>query len=249
MSQIFRNEKMLQKWVVLLLWLAIPAMALGQKKGSTPAPHAAPSHASAPHASAPSHSAPSHSTAQTHSAPTHSAPSHSTAQTHSTPSHSAPTAFRPNPFSSNSFGGTDALDALAWCGRWSHNRWSARRRVVAVAGGPAGGRRGNTRRAGTVGHGNGGGRSRQLPFAGWNQERQSEGWRIARDVRRNGSIRSVNRGGMHIEHGVHGGRVGRAVIAATGSGYSLGDVAVMCSTPTWCEADGPFTRAPMCTAG
>src|ERR1700691_3357848 len=59
MNRISKDENMLQKWVVLLLLMAVPAFAWGQKKTSAPA-----SHASAPKASAPAHSAPqSHASA------------------------------------------------------------------------------------------------------------------------------------------------------------------------------------------
>ena len=40
MNHIFKSEKMLQMWLVLLLCLAIPALASGQKKGGAPASHA-----------------------------------------------------------------------------------------------------------------------------------------------------------------------------------------------------------------
>ncbi|MGB6804427.1 MAG: hypothetical protein WBE31_19340, partial [Candidatus Sulfotelmatobacter sp.] len=62
MNRISKDENMLQKWVVLLLVMAVPVFAWGQKKTSAPA-HAAP----AQHASAPSHAAaPSHGATQSH---------------------------------------------------------------------------------------------------------------------------------------------------------------------------------------
>src|SRR5271157_5101765 len=79
MSRILRGENLLQKSVVLLLGLVIPALAWGQHKTSAPAPKAAP----AQHASAPAHSsAPSHANTQSHT----STPSHtgSTAHTRTT---------------------------------------------------------------------------------------------------------------------------------------------------------------------
>ncbi|MGC2532544.1 MAG: hypothetical protein WA424_06315, partial [Candidatus Sulfotelmatobacter sp.] len=66
MNRILKGENMLQKWVVLLLLMAVPAFAWGQKKTSAPA-HAAPAqHASAPSHAAPSHAAPSHAATPSH---------------------------------------------------------------------------------------------------------------------------------------------------------------------------------------
>src|ERR1700733_5996826 len=62
MNRISKDENMLQKWVVLLLLMAVPAFAWGQKKTSAPAPKAAP----AQHAAAPSHAAPSRPATQAH---------------------------------------------------------------------------------------------------------------------------------------------------------------------------------------
>ncbi|MFZ0417933.1 MAG: hypothetical protein WAM04_07495, partial [Candidatus Sulfotelmatobacter sp.] len=66
MDRILKSERMLQKWVMLLLLMAVPALAWGQKKTSAPAPKAAPQK-SAPAKAAPSHAATqSHSSTQSH---------------------------------------------------------------------------------------------------------------------------------------------------------------------------------------
>ena len=210
MNRILKNEKMTQMWFVLLLCLAIPALASGQKKGSAP-----PSHASAPHASAPARSAPSHSTGQTHSAPTHSAPSHSTGQTRSAPTHSTGSAGQTHSAPSHSTAQTRSAPShttAAGHGTTAGHGSAAGHGTAAGHGNTTAGRgtaagHGNT----TAGHGTAAGHGNAAASrgnfshpAGTRNVSLKGGGRA--NVRANGSIRSVDRNGMHIEHGVHGGR-------------------------------------------
>jgi hypothetical protein len=199
MKQILKDGKMVQ--LVLLLAL-VPAMAWGQHKPSggggggghaaAPAPHAsAPSHSAPSHASAPARSAPSHSAAQTHSAPSHSTPSHSTAPTRSTQSAGGN---RPAAGGNKSAAGGNRSAA-------GGNRPAAGGNKSAAGGNrPAAG---GNRPGAAAGRGN-----FHQPAGTRNVSLKNGG---SASVRKNGSIRSVDRGGMHIEHGVRGG--GRTVVS------------------------------------
>jgi hypothetical protein len=174
MNRILKNEKMLQKWVVLVLWLVVPALAWGQHKTSSapapkaPAQHSAPAqHAPAQHSSAPSHAAPSHS--------------------NTTASHGNTTAGHGNTTAGHS--NTTAGHSNTTAGH--SNTTAGHGNTTAGHGNTAAGR-GNTSHAGAA-H-TPPGKSVSLKGGG------------SAHIRPNGQIRSVNRNGMHIEHGMHGGR-------------------------------------------
>jgi len=81
MNRILRSEDMLQRWAVVLLLMAVPAFAWGQKKTES-APKAAPQR------SAPAKAAPSRPAAQSHGA--------TTSRGTTTGSHGTTPASRPN---------------------------------------------------------------------------------------------------------------------------------------------------------
>src|SRR3984885_11437493 len=182
MNRILKDENMLQKWVVLLLLTVVPAFAWGQKKTSAPAPKAAP----AQHASAPSHAAPSRPATQAHG----SAPSRG----NTTASHGNTTASHGNTTASH--GSTTAGHANTTAG---HGNTTAGR------GNTTAGHANTTAGHGNTTAGNRGGSARQ-PAGTRNVSLKGGG---SASVRANGSVRSIDRNGMHIEHGVHGG--GRVV--------------------------------------
>ena len=187
MNRISKDENMLQKWVVLLLLMAVPALAWGQKKTSAPAPKAAP----AQHASAPSHAAaPSHGATQSHGA---TAPHGATAGHTSTNS---------RPSTSHT---TTASHGAAMAG---HTTTPSRGNTTAGRGNTTPSR-GNT----TAGRGNTNAGRGNAAAANRGSARQPAGTRNVSlkggghaSVRANGSIRSVDRNGMNIDHGLRGGR-------------------------------------------
>ncbi len=187
MNRISGREGFFPRWGVLLLCLVIPALAWGQQEKKSSAPAPAP-HASAPsHASAPQHSAPQHAAPASHQAATGghaSSPSHSAAPS----SHNNTTAGHGNTTAShgNSAG--------------AHGNTAAGRGNTTATHGNTTAAHGNTAAGGgnTASHANAAhtppGKSVSLKGGG------------SAHVRPNGQIRSVNKNGMHIEHGMHGGR-------------------------------------------
>ncbi len=203
-----RSEKMLQKWMILLLSVVLPALAWGQHKNES---HPS---APAPHASAPSHAAaPSHSTQQSHSAP----------QTHSTaPSHNAPSSHTSNTghTTTGSHPGTTAGHTTTGSNRpagTTTGHTATNNRPGTTAGHSTTGS--NRPGATAAGHNTTGGRP-STPAAGHGAtaSRTNVGSHTppgrtvslkvgaTASVRPNGQIRSINRNGMQINHGVRGGR-------------------------------------------
>jgi len=212
MNRTSRDKKMLPKWLVLLLLLIVPALAFGQHKTSNaPAPKAsAPAqHASAPKASAPSHgSAPQHSAAPNRQAAGGSRSTASGSHTNTpagrpnnaTAGRSNTTAGRPNTAGAR---GNTATGRANTAGANRGNTAGANRGNTAAGrtNAPAGR---NNAAAGNAGRGAANTRAgashtppgRQVSLKGGGSAH----------MRPNGQIRSVNRNGMHIEHGMHGGR-------------------------------------------
>src|SRR5260370_27439363 len=89
MNRIWKSEKMLRNWLLLLLCIVVPAFAWGQNQKKTNSPAPAPKSTPAQHSAPAQHAPAQHAPAQHSSAPSHSAaPSHSNAPSHSTaPSH------------------------------------------------------------------------------------------------------------------------------------------------------------------
>jgi hypothetical protein len=196
MDRTSRSENMLQKLVLLLLITAVPALAWGQKKSAPAAPKAAPK-ASAPAKS----SAPSHGATQSHT----STPSHSNTTSHagttshtSTPSHANTTSHTTTPSHANTAGHTNTPSRGTTAGG-THAAGAAR---PGAAGGARPGAAGGARGGATA---NRGGAGSHTP-PGRNVSLKGGGHA---SIRPNGSVRSIDRGGMHIEHGLHGG--GRVV--------------------------------------
>jgi hypothetical protein len=192
MNGILMNENRLQKWVVLLLLTAVPVFAWGQKKTSAPAPKAPAQHSSAPaHSSAPSHAA-----TQSHtSGPSHTATAgHSTSQNHAattghttTPSHAATTGHSTTQSHAATTGHTTTPSHAATTGHSTTPSHAATTGHTATPNHAA-----TPNRAAAASH-TPPGRSVSLKGGGH------------ASLRPNGSVRSIDRNGMHIEHGLHGG--------------------------------------------
>jgi len=225
MKDISKGEKMLQKGLVLVLTLVVPALAWGQKKSSAPAaPHAsAPAHASAPsHAAAPSRSAPqggghattnnrpmggaqgghSNTPANRGNTSTMGRGNTSTAgrgNTSTAGRGNTSTAGRGN--TSTAGRGNTSTAGRGNTSTTGRGNTTAGRGNASTAGrGNNAGGKGNT----TAGRGNNaGGRGAAHTPPGKNVSLKGGG---SAHIRPNGQIRSVNKNGMHIEHGMHGGR-------------------------------------------
>jgi hypothetical protein len=198
------EKYVLPKWFVLLVLLSVTAFASRGEppKKSAPAGHSAPSKP-ASHA-APSHAA-GHATGGGHSASTSHAASggHSTATSHTAAGgHTATT-------SHAAAGGHTATTSHATAG--SHTATTGH---TGAAGGhaattshaAAGGHTGNEGHAAGGGHAMAGGHATaggHTPAGTRNVSLKGGG---SASIRSNGQIRSVNRNGMHIDRGVHGGR-------------------------------------------
>jgi len=226
MNRTSGSERILQRLIVLLVALAVPSLLLAQHKpsggggGSKPAPQ--------------QHSTPSKSTSQSHSAPqSHSTPSRSTTSSHpATSSHTTTTGHSTTPSHTTTpsrstgtanRGTTTNRPSTATSHTTTPSRGnttpgraaSTPSRGNAGAGRPAGGARpGAAASRGNVGSHTPPGRSVSLKGGGH------------ANIRPNGSVRSVDRNGMHIEHGIHGGRTvvterngARIVTVGHGGGY------------------------------
>jgi hypothetical protein len=181
------SGKMQWKPIVLLLstmaWASLAAA--DQHKPSAPASHPAPAaHAAAPHAAAPQHN----------NAPRGNTSSHTTPANHSNTAAHTNTGGRPNT-------GTAGHTNTAGHG----NTAGAGHTNTAGHANPAG--HANT----TAGHGNAAGAHASVAGHGAGN-RPAPGRNVAlkggghASLRADGHIRSVDRGGMHIEHGARGGR-------------------------------------------
>jgi hypothetical protein len=178
MNRISNCEKMLRKSGMFLLMMAIPTFVLGQHKNEPSKPSAPAPHASAPaaHTSAPSHAAPqSHSSAQSHTGAT---------------GHAATTGNKPGQ------AGNKPGQAGNKPGQAGNKPGQAGNKPGQAGNKP--GQAGN--KPGQAGNKPGG--STHQP-AGTKDVSLKGGGKAS--VRANGSVRSIDRGGMHIEHGVHGG--------------------------------------------
>jgi len=188
MNRTSRSEKMLQKWLVFSLCVVVPTLAWGQHKpsGGGGAPKAAPK------ASAPSHpSTASHGATQSHT---------------STPSHAAT-------------GGTHATTGGTHAATGTHTTTGGTHAATGSRPGAAAGHTTTGSRPGTAaGHTTTGGRPGAAGGRPATASRSNVGSRTppgrnvslrgggSASIRPNGSIRSINRNGMQINHGLHGGR-------------------------------------------
>jgi hypothetical protein len=197
MNRTLKSETMMRSWAAVLLLMAVPVFAWGQKKtNSAPAPKSAP----ASHASAPAQHAPAQ-----HS----SAPSHSAASTRSTPqSHSNTTAGHGNTTAGH--GTTAAGHGNTTAGHGSttagHGNTTAGHGNSTAGHANTTAGHGNTTAghgATTGGHANTASHSAAHTPPGKSVSLKGGG---SAHIRPNGQIRSVNKNGMHIEHGMHGGR-------------------------------------------
>lgn len=167
-----------RKYVLVVPLLMTATLWAQHKTSSAPAPKAPASHASAPAKP----STQSHSSAPSHS----STPSHSTAATHSTPSTSHTTSTHT----------TTTTHSTTPAGRTTTNTRSTttnRTSTPSHTSTPAGHTATPTRSA-TGGSHTPPGRTVSLKGGG------------SASIRPNGQIRSINRNGMQINHGLHGGR-------------------------------------------
>jgi len=190
-----RVKNVLPKWFVLLVLLTVAAVASAQRQDKKSAP--------APHASAPSRPAASAS----HAAPAQ----HTSGATNRGPS--GATNNRGRTGSTNSRpGGANAGKGPAGASKGGPANASKGGPTGAGKGGPANaskGRPANASKGGTAGAGNRGPANASRTNAGSHtppgRNVSLKGGGTA-SVRPNGQIRSINRNGMHIEHGIHGGR-------------------------------------------
>jgi len=207
MKDISKGEKMLQKGLVLVLMVVVPALAWGQKNnkgGSAPA---------APHASAPAHqSAPSHA-----AAPSRAPQGGGHATNSNRPMGGGTQAGRPNTPGNRGNTSTTGRGNTSTAGRGNNSTTGRGNTSTAGRGNASTNGRGNNNNAGrgnasTTGRGNNapgkgnttaGGRGGAHTPPGKNVSLKGGG---SAHVRPNGQIRSVNKNGMHIEHGMHGGR-------------------------------------------
>ena len=203
----FRMDgSVLQKSALFLLMMALPAVAWGQKKTSSAPKPSAPA---APHASAPSHnSAPSHSStpSSSHSPNTGTRPGTPNTMGHNntTTGHTPGTNTTGRPGTNNTAGRGNTNTA----GRGNTN-------TMGKPGGNMAG--GHANAAGGVHNASTGhtppGRQVALKNGG------------SASIRPNGQIRSINRNGMTISHGMHGGRTvvstrnGARVVTVGRGGY------------------------------
>jgi hypothetical protein len=201
MNRILKNKNMAQRWAVLVLLMAVPALVWGQKKTSAPAPKAPASHASAPHASAPSHSTQTHSTSPTHSTTTHAA---TTGGTHTAAGGTHTAAGGTH----TAAGGTHtAAGGTHTAAGGTHTAAGGTHTAAGGTHTAAGGTHtaaGGTHTAAGGTHTAAGGTHTAGSHAAPGRTVSLKGGGHA-SVRPNGSVRSIDRGGMHIEHGVHGG--------------------------------------------
>jgi hypothetical protein len=200
------NDSALRKTAMLLLLMAVPALALAQHKtSSAPAKPSAPAHSSAPaqHASAPSHNTgsaahPGGSNAGRPGGTTGGHPGTSTAGHTGTS-----TAGRPG----SSTGGRPGTSTAGHTGTSTAGHGGNATAGHAGPGGAAAGKGGAAGHGGTAtaGRGGAGGAHTNMSHAAPGRQVSLKGGGSAH-IRPNGQIRSVNRNGMHIEHGMHGGR-------------------------------------------
>lgn len=186
------------KYLVIAILLMLPVLgwAQNQKKTNSPAP--APKAAPAPHAAAPAQH--SNAPAQHSNAP---------AQHSNTPSHTTNATPANRGSSSTSHGGASATSG----GTNRNNTTRGGTTTNGRSGAPANGRPGSNTMAGrpgpggnATGHANAaGGRGNAGMHAAPGRQVSLRGGGTAH-IRPNGEIRSVNRNGMHIEHGMHGER-------------------------------------------
>jgi hypothetical protein len=187
-----KSEMMMRNWAAVLALMVVPVFAWGQKK-SAPAP--APKSAPASHASAPAQHAP----AQHSSAPSHSAaPTHAASQSHgnttaghasTTPGHANSTAGRGN----TTAGHASTTPGHANTTAGGHANTTAGHANTTASHGTAAGGHANTASHTSAAH-TPPGKSVSLKGGG------------SAHIRPNGQIRSVNKNGMQIQHGMHGGR-------------------------------------------
>jgi hypothetical protein len=188
MNLLPKSEKSFQNWFVLLLLLAgsVVGVAADQKKSSPPpAPRPSAPHASAPHSSAPaSRPSTSRPPTGTHSSTTGSRPGTTTGT-------------RPNTTTGKTGTGTVGKNGTGTMGKNGNGRGP----VGKTATGPGMGKTGG----GNMGKGGNGNVARSVNRPAPGRQVTLKGGGTA-NIRPNGQIRSINRNGMHIDHGLNGSR-------------------------------------------
>ncbi len=186
MNSFMRPKSRLQIFLLFFLILAVPSLAWGQKKPSAPAPKPAAPKPAAPKA------APAHPAAASHT----TTPGHSTTTGQKTGvskpgTTSARTGTAARPSTTARPGTTSKPGSTA-----SRGSTAGKPGTVGKGGTPA--KPGSTGKPGTTTHA---ANSRTPP--GRTVSLKSGG---SASIRPNGKIRSIDKNGMHIEHGMHGGR-------------------------------------------
>ena len=199
------QANILRKVLPLLLVVAVPALVLGQKH-SAPAAHAAPAAHSAPKAAPQSHAPASHAAPQSHantSRPSGGAGASHAGATGASHNSAAGTSHAGGAGTSHA-GGAGTTHAGATGA--SHNAAAGTSHAGAAGGSHAGGAAASHGAAAGASHGGAAGNAR----AG-GASRTPPGRTVAlkgggsASIRPNGQVRSINRGGMQISHGMHGG--------------------------------------------
>jgi hypothetical protein len=206
------NESGQRKLALFALVILVPVFAIAQHKtNSAPAPHAS---APAPHASAPAHSsAPSHSSAPAQHSAT---PSHTNTQSHSmtgSTGHTNTAATGRTGTSTMGHPGTAANGHSSSATSAGHGTATASHGTAATAHGTATAGHGTatashataSHATATAGHGTAAGGHGNVSRTPPGRQVSLKGGGTAH-IRPNGQIRSVNRNGMQIQHGLHGGR-------------------------------------------
>ncbi len=195
----FNSQRILQRCAVPLL-LMVAVVAWGQHNKTENAPKAPASHASTSHSNAPSHTSTS---------------SHSSTTSHSTTS-SRPSNTRPSNTMSRPSTTTNRSNTTNRPGTTTHTGTTSRTTTTTHAGGTTT-RSTTTTHTGTTTHT---AMSRTPP--GRTMSLRGGG---TANIRPNGSIRSIDRNGMHIEHGVGGRRTvvsernGARIVTSGRGGY------------------------------
>lgn len=223
------NESALRKQVMVALMMVVPVFAWAQHRNA-PAPHPS---APAPHASAPAHnSAPSRPSGPTqhttpHTTPHTTAPARTNTNTRTTPGSTGHTSTMNTGHANTMNTGHTGTSTIGKTGATTNGRTNTTingRTNTGTAGKTAGTKTAGTNTAGrtggtvskpgatTVGKGVTAGGHGTTTAGRGNVSRTPPGRTVAlkkggsASIRPNGQIRSVNRNGMQINHGLHGGR-------------------------------------------
>jgi hypothetical protein len=206
MKRVSQNTNIFHRGGWVLLCVLMPALTWAQhKQTNAPAPKAAP----APHASAPAHNAaPQHASSASHAAaPSGNNAASGRSSTNSAGHANATTAGHTNTMAAHNTAANGHTAATTHAAVNGHTAPAGRTNSATghtAAGAGANSRPGAMNAKGSAGNRPGGAAARPSHTPPGRQVSLKGGG--SAHIRPNGQIRSVNRNGMHIEHGVHGER-------------------------------------------